>query len=91
MKAENLTKYTCDFCGKSEYVKKDDPRPMQEYRLPMKYYTETGREQGMTNQAVDMCRECAEELVRNLSKHYKLCSIAYFGVQAERINTEEKE
>ena len=33
-RAENLTKYTCDICGKNEYVKKDDAAPMQEYRLP---------------------------------------------------------
>ena len=29
MKTENLIKYTCDMCGKTEYVKETDRAPLQ--------------------------------------------------------------
>lgn len=80
MKTENLTKYTCDACGKSEYVDKKDSSPMQEYRLPMKYFDESGRQHGLTNEKVDLCSECAHELELNLFKHYDIYSMAYVGV-----------
>lgn len=88
MKTENLTKYTCDSCGTSEYVTKDSPNPMQEYRLPMKYYSETGRHQGFTNQKVDLCSKCAHELEHILSLHYDIFSQAYMGVKMERRENE---
>ena len=84
MKTEQLTKYTCDACGYYEFVGKDDPRPMQEYRLPMKYYAENGRQLGLTNQKVDLCSACLAELEQILSKHYDICSIAYEGVRMKR-------
>ena len=89
MKTENLTKYTCDVCGKSEYVKKDDYSSIQEIRLPMKYYDETGRQNGLTNQKVDICSECFKVLESDLSKHYDMCLIAYCGVEIKRHQTEE--
>ena len=88
MKKENLTEYTCDVCGKSVYVNKDDARPMQEYRLPMKYYTETGKESGFTNSTVDLCSECARELESILSKYYDIRCVAYCGVEMKRRDTE---
>lgn len=90
-KTENLIKYTCDICGKNEYAKKDDARPMQEYRLPMKYYDETGRQHGLTNQKIDLCSECLRELEHNLSKHYEMSCVAYLGVKIERKADNEQE
>jgi hypothetical protein len=83
-RAENLTKYTCDICGKNEYAKKNDAAPMQEYRLPMKYYTETGKFSGMTNQRVDLCSDCSRELERTLSEHYDMYMVAYGDVVMKR-------
>lgn len=83
-KTENLTKYTCDVCGKEEFVNKGDSAPMQEYRLPMKYYTETGREHGLTNQRVDLCSECLQRLECDLSEHYDMYMVAYGGVVMKR-------
>ena len=90
MKIENLTKYTCDVCGKSEYVKKEACSPMQEIRLPMKYYDETGRQHGLTNQKVDICSECFKTLESDLSKHYDMRFIAYGGVEIKRHSTEKE-
>ena len=84
MKTENLTKYTCDACGISEYVDKKESSPMQEYRLPMKYYDESGRNHGLTNASVDLCSKCAHELEHHLSKHYDIYSMAYAGVTMTR-------
>ena len=81
---ENLTEYTCDVCKKSVYAKQDDARPMQGYRLPMKYYTENGVQRGLTNQTVDLCGECARELESVLSQYYDVCCIAYCGVRMEK-------
>ena len=84
MKTDNLVRYTCDVCKKEEYVNEGQSAPMERYRLPMKYYSETGREQGLTNQAVDLCRKCARGLVNALLNHYDMRSIAYVGVQIEK-------
>ena len=80
MKTENLTKYTCDACGKSEYLDKKESSPMQEYRLPMEYLDECGRRHGLTNARVDLCSKCANQLAQNLSKYYDIYSMAYAGV-----------
>lgn len=80
----DLVKYTCDVCGKSEYASKGESAPMQEIRLPMKYYDETGRQHGLTNQRIDICSECFEELESYLSKAYDMQMIAYSGVSIER-------
>jgi hypothetical protein len=84
MKTENLTKYVCDCCGKEEYVNAKESSPFQQYRLPMKYYTETGRDMGLTNQCVDLCRKCLSDLAIVLSKHYELHCVAYGGVVMKR-------
>jgi hypothetical protein len=84
MKTENITKYVCDCCGKYEYVGAKDPSPLQQYRLPMKYYTETGKDCGLTNQSVDLCSDCLRDLATILSKHYELYCIAYSGVEMKR-------
>ena len=84
MKTENLTKYVCDCCGKEEYVKAEESSPFQQYRLPMKYYTETGQDSGFTNQSVDLCRDCLKDLAIVLSKHYELYCVAYGGVVMKR-------
>jgi hypothetical protein len=89
MKLDNLTKYTCDVCGKTEYVSAKEPSPMQEIRLPMKYYDETGRAQRLSNQRVDMCSNCFEALEKDLSKHYDMRCIAYIGVEIKRLPTEK--
>ena len=89
MKVENLTKHICDVCGKIEYAKKDETSPMQEIRLPMKYYDETGRQHGLTNQRIDICSECFKVLEKDLSKHYDMCCIAYGGVEIKRLPTEK--
>ena len=89
MKEENLIKYTCDVCGKNEYVKKGESSPTQEIRLPMKYYDETGRQHGLTNQRVDICSECFEALADDLSKHYDMRFVAYGGVEIKRKATEK--
>lgn len=89
MKVENLTKYICDVCGKIEYAKKDKSSPMQEIRLPMKYYDETGRNQGLTNQRIDICSECFKALESDLSKHYYMSYCAYIGVEIKRHPTEK--
>lgn len=85
MKVENLTQCICDICGKSQFIGKNDINPLNTYRLPMKYYTETGKCQGLSNQAIDLCADCAAELERNLSEHYDMCCIAYEGVHIERV------
>lgn len=90
MKTENLTRYTCDLCKKNEYVNKDDAKPMQEYRLPMRYYNEYGTQHGLTNQRVDLCSDCLRELERVLSEHYDMCFIAYEGVRMNRRATDER-
>lgn len=90
MKTENLTRYTCDLCKKTEYLGKNDANPMQQYRLPMKYYDECGRDHGMTNQQVDLCADCLRELGRVLSEHYDMCCIAYVGVRMKRRATVER-
>ena len=89
MKSENLTKYTCDVCGKSEYVPSKESSPMQEIRLPMKYYDETGRQHGLTNERVDMCSACFCALERDLSEKYDMCSISFGGVRIKRHPTEK--
>ena len=89
MKVENLTKYTCDVCGKTECVPSKESYLMQEIRLPMKYYDETGRQHGLTNQRIDICSECFKTLESDLSKHYDMCLIAYGGVQIKRYPTEK--
>lgn len=89
MKIENLTKYTCDVCGKSEYANKSESSPMQEICLPMKYYDETGRQHGLTNQKIDICSECFKTMERDLSDHYDMCLIAYSGVEIKRRSTEK--
>ena len=89
MKVENLTKHICDVCGKIEYVKKDENSPMQEIRLPMKYYDEAGRNHGLTNQRIDICSECFETLENDLSNYYDMCCIAYGGVEIKRYPTEK--
>lgn len=81
---DDITKYTCDICGKIECVKKGDEPPMQYYVLPMKYYSETGRECGLTKQGVDLCSECARNLEHDLSQYYDMCVVAYAGVRMER-------
>lgn len=90
MKTENLTKYTCDACLKSEYVGKYKVRPMQEYSLPMKYYNENGRCIGLTKENVDLCGDCAAVLEQILSKYYDICSTAYLGVSMKRRATDER-
>ena len=89
MKEENLIKYTCDVCGKNEYVKKGESSPTKEILLPMKYYDETGRQCGLTLQYVDVCPECLKLLVDDLLKHYDMRCVAYFGVEIKR-HTSEK-
>lgn len=89
MKVENLTKHICDMCGKTEYSKKSENSPMQEIRLPMKYYDERGRLHGLTNQSVDICSECFEVLESDLSKHYDMKFVAYIGVEIKRYPTEK--
>lgn len=89
MKVENLTKHICDVCGKIEYAKKDESSPMQEIRLPMKYYDETGRNQGLTNQRIDICSECFKVLESDLSKHYDMAYVAYSGVEIKRHPTKK--
>ena len=84
MKVENLTKYICDVCGKIKYAKKDESSPMNEISLPMKYYDETGRNQGLTNQRIDICSECFKALESDLSKHYYMSYCAYVGVEIKR-------
>jgi hypothetical protein len=81
MRTDNLIRYTCDCCGKCEYASKGETSPMQQYRLPMKYYDETGRNQGYTNQSVDLCSDCLREVERILSVHYDMYCQAYAGVQ----------
>ena len=89
MKTENIVKYVCDCCGKVEYVNAKDGSPLQQYRLPMKYYSETGRDMGLTNQEVDLCRDCLRDLEDVLSKHYELRCVAYYGVEMKRRKTNE--
>lgn len=89
MKVENLTKYTCDVCGKVAWEPTNESSPMQEIRLPMKYYDKTGRRQGLTNQRIDICSECFSVLESDLSKHYDMCFVAYRGVEIKRHPTEE--
>lgn len=91
MKEENLTKYTCEICGKIEYAKKNESSSMQEIRLPMKYYDETGRQHGLINQKIDICSECFAVLESDLSKHYTMRSVAYYGVDIKRRSTEKGE
>jgi hypothetical protein len=50
----------------------------------MKYFDETGRQHGLTNEKVDLCSNCAHELEEILFKHYDIRSIAYFGVTMEK-------
>ena len=83
-KTENIIKYTCDACGKIECVKKGDAPPMQEVRLPMKYYDESGRAHGLSNTSLDLCAECARALEHDLSQYYDMCCIAYEGVRMKR-------
>lgn len=90
MKVENLTKYTCDVCGKSECVTKGERSPMQELRLPMKYYDEKGRQQGLTNQRIDICSDCFKTLENYLSKGYDMKIFAYVGVSIKRKEGEQK-
>jgi hypothetical protein len=90
MKVENLTKYTCDACGRYELVGKNESNPMQEYRLPMKYYAENGKQCGLTNSKVDLCSDCAKKLEKILSKHYDICFIAYEGVRMNRRADDEQ-
>ena len=80
MKTDNLTRYTCDCCGKCEYTTKDQTSPMEQYRLPMRYYDETGRNRGLTNQSVDLCDDCSRELERILLPSYDMYVQAYAGV-----------
>lgn len=89
MKIENLTIHICDVCGKIEHAKKDEVPTIHGIRLPMKYYDETGRNQGLTNQRIDICSECFKVLESDLSKHYDMCYIAYGGVEIKRHPTEE--
>ena len=89
MKVENLTKHICDVCGRIEYAKKGESSPMQEIRLPMKYYDETGRNHGLTNQRIDICSECFKVLESDLSKHYDMYCVAYGGVEIKRHTTEK--
>lgn len=84
MKVENLTIYTCDVCGKIGCVSAKESSPMREICLPMKYYDETGRQQGLTNQRIDICSECFKVLENDLSKTYDMCCTAYVGVQIKR-------
>ena len=89
MKITSLTKHICDVCGKIEYTKKYEFSPMQEIRLPMKYYDEAGRNQGLTNQRIDICSDCFQVLASDLSKHYDMCCVAYSGVEIKRHSTEK--
>ena len=84
MKIENLTQCVCDICGKSVLIGKNQSDPMCTLRLPMKYFSETGRPQGLTNQEVDVCSDCWAELERNLSVHYDMICIPYDGFRIER-------
>lgn len=84
MIVKNLVRYTCDMCGKEEYANEGESATMEKYRLPMKYYSETGKDQGLTNQQVDLCRKCTRELVNALLDHYDMCCIAYEGVQIRK-------
>lgn len=90
MKTENITKYVCDVCKKIEYVSGKESSPMQEIRLPMKYYDECGRQHGLTNQKIDICHECFAALERDLSQHYEMSCIAYGGAEIERRSNDEK-
>ncbi len=90
MKTENLTKYVCDCCGKEEYVNVKETSPFQQYRLPMKYYTATGRDCGLTNQSVDLCLNCLKDLACVLSTHYELHSVAYGGIVMKRRTDDER-
>lgn len=89
MKIENLTKYICDICGKSECAKKDAAPPMQEIRLPMKYYDEAGGRHELTNQRADVCSECFFVLACDLSERYNMRFIANHGVEIDRYPTEK--
>lgn len=89
MTVENFTKHICDVCGKIEYTKKDEASPMQEIRLPMKYYDEIGRNHGLINQSIDICSECFKVLESDLSKHYDMSCVAYSGVEIKRHPTEK--
>jgi hypothetical protein len=91
MKTDNLTRYTCDCCGKCEYAPKGETAPMQQYRLPMKYYDETGRNHGLTNQSVDLCSDCLRELEQVLSEHYDIYCQAYVGVKMVKREPKESE
>jgi hypothetical protein len=91
MKTDNLTRYTCDCCGKCEYATKSETSPMQQYRLPMKYYDETGRNHGLTNSAVDLCKDCSRDLESILSAYYEMYSQAYVGVQMKKREPKESE
>ena len=71
----------CDCCGKCEYAPKGESAPMQQYKLPMKYYDETGRKHGLTNQSIDLCSDCLRELEQVLSEHYDIYCQAYVGVK----------
>ena len=79
----------CGARGRLKHVKKEESSPMQEIRLPMKYYDETGKNQGLTNQRIDICFECFKALESALSTHYYMSYCAYVGVEIKRHPTEK--
>lgn len=88
MKNENLIEYICDACGKHEYANNKESAPMQQYSLPMKYFDETGRQHGLTNQKVDLCSVCARKLESVLSERYSIGYVAYSGVHMKAYESE---
>ena len=86
----NLIRCTCDVCKKSFDVKKTEENPLKRLILPMRYYTETGSFVRITTDYVDVCKDCLEQMEKDLSEHYKISNIAYVGVEIKRKGGEQK-
>ena len=81
MKTESIIKYTCDWCGREEYVLAKDPAPMRKFVLPMKAYDETGHAYStMHDEKVDLCTACMRILSEVLETYYDIHYMSYAGL-----------
>lgn len=95
MKEEfTIVQYKCDLCGKIEDVNKCDESSFLRITLPSHHYNERKMlRRALYTATFDICENCAKEMLKKLSEHYKISSIDYNeskDLYAEEVKAEIK-
>lgn len=86
MAKKQITRYTCDICGRTFDCLDENPliMPLRRLALPVKHYNETGGFQKLAVSEVEACRDCLVEMEKHLSQRYEMSNTSYVGVEIKK-------